>query len=54
MKMNLTVIQICNIYTGNHQRNPWELYIDGWKNIFNYQGLTSRRGFWWFYLFYLY
>lgn len=42
-----------NIYTGNHQRNPWELYIDGWKNIFNYQGLSSRRGFWWFYLFYL-
>lgn len=37
----------------SNQKNPFELYIDGWKHIFNYQGVTSRRGYWWFYLFYI-
>ncbi|ATH63601.1 DUF805 domain-containing protein [Staphylococcus pasteuri] len=32
-------------------KNPWELYLDTWKNIFNYKGVTSRRGFWWAFLF---
>lgn len=34
----------------NKLKNPWELFIDAWKNTFNYQGVTSRRGFWWFML----
>lgn len=38
-----------NNYVKN-QKNPWELFLDGWKHIFNYQGVTSRRGFWWFML----
>ncbi|GEQ02854.1 MULTISPECIES: DUF805 domain-containing protein [Staphylococcus] len=38
-------------YSSSIQKNPWELYIDSWKHIFDYQGVTSRRGFWWFYLF---
>lgn len=31
-------------------KNPWQLYLDTWKHIFNYQGITSRRGFWWAFL----
>ncbi|MBO1198383.1 DUF805 domain-containing protein [Staphylococcus simiae] len=40
--------------TSNHGKilkNPWQLYLDTWKHIFNYQGITSRRGFWWAFLF---
>ncbi|MEJ7288623.1 MULTISPECIES: DUF805 domain-containing protein [Staphylococcus] len=35
----------------NINKKPWQLYLDTWKHIFNYQGVTSRRGFWWAFLF---
>lgn len=34
----------------SNNKNPWQLYLDTWKHIFNYQGITSRRGFWWAFL----
>ncbi|ATH63602.1 MULTISPECIES: DUF805 domain-containing protein [Staphylococcus] len=42
--------QTQSIQQTKSQKNPWELYVDAWKNAFNYQGITSRRGFWWTYL----
>ncbi|WP_242318193.1 DUF805 domain-containing protein [Staphylococcus caprae] len=50
-KLNSNSNQDFQTNNQHSKKNPFELFIDGWKHIFNYKGITSRRGFWWFYLF---
>lgn len=35
----------------SHTKNPFQLYLDTWKNLIDFDSITSRRGFWWPYLF---